>query len=243
MSPIQAVLRGVLIPPARSKPLAVVGASLTLTEAARRIARWGMDLGGKDWDCRFTRMDKLGWQILLPDPALSLRAMLLLQARLLAAPDRFGSRIAIGLGRVDYVGPKTLSSASGPAFDAAALGMKHLGKLSRVVVAGLDQPALPQAVLDLADQIARGWSMEQAEAMSMALSPDNPTLDTLSKRLGISKQAGSYRLTGAGLRPIRAALAGWERSIAGVSTAPSPGLRVHLPRTSASQLGIAPQSV
>lgn len=242
MSPIQAVLRGELIPPTRSKALAVVGASLTLTEAARRIARWGMDLGGKNWDCRFTRMDKLGWQILLPDPALSLRAMLLLQARLLAAPDRFGSRIVIGLGRVDYVGPKTLSSASGPAFDAASLAMERLGKLSRVAVAGLDEPALPQAVLDLADQIARGWSMEQAEAMSMALPPDNPTLDALSKRLGISKQAVGYRLTGAGLRPIRAALAGWERSITSSFPAHTSALNPHLPTTAASRLGIAPQS-
>lgn len=203
-----AVLRGELIPPAKAKALAVVGASLTLTEAARRIARWG-----KDWDCRFTRMDKLGWQILLPDPRQSLRAMLLLHARLLASPDRFGSRIAIGLGSVDYVGPKTLSSASGPAFDAAARALKGLGKLSRVAIAGPCDTTLPQAILDLADQIARGWSIEQAEAISLALPPDNPTLETLSKHLGISKQAVGYRLTGAGLRPIRAALAAWETGI------------------------------
>jgi hypothetical protein len=209
MSVTHAVLRGELIPPPKSKPLAVVGASLTLTEAARRISRWG-----KDWDCRFTRMDKLGWQILLPDPTHSLRAMLLLQARLLAAPDRFATRIAIGLGTVDYVGPKTLSSASGPAFDAAGRALKTMGKLSRAAIAGPADVTMPQAILDLAEQIARGWSTEQAEAMSLALPPDNPTLDTLSKHLGISKQAVGYRLTGAGLRPIRAALAAWEKGIA-----------------------------
>lgn len=209
MSSLHAVLRGELIPPAKSKALAVVGASLTLTEASRRIARWS-----DDWDCRFTRMDKLGWLILLPDPAHSLRAMLLLQARLLCAPDRFATRISIGLGAVDYVGPKTLSSASGAAFTAAADALNSLGKLSRVAIRGPADCTLPQAIMELADQIARGWSTEQAEAMSLALPPGNPTLDTLSKHLGISKQAVGYRLTGAGLRPIRAALAAWEKGMA-----------------------------
>ena len=209
MPPIYGVLRGEIAVPTKTGAAAVAGAILTLTDAAHRIAVWT-----PHWQCRFTMISRTGWQILLPGPALTLRAMLLVQARLAGSPDRLTCRMVIGLGGMDRFGDTSLTDAAGPALTAAEQALAHLDKSSWIAwadpVLWPEQNALPQAILTLADQIARNWSMQQAEAMALALPPDNPTLQTLSKRLGISKQAVSYRLTGAGLRAIRAALDGWE---------------------------------
>ena len=200
MSDSIAVLRGAVVPKIGTGAAAVAGAMLTLTDAARRIARWTPDR-----DCPFTRIGKTGWQITLPDPTLALRALLLMQARLLSTPDRMTSRMVIAVVRADHLDINGQS-------EVAEQAMARLGKLAFASFAGPAPAGLPQAVLDLADYIARTWTPEQAEAMALALPPDNPTLATLAARLGISKQAVSYRLTGAGLRAIRAALAGWEGS-------------------------------
>ncbi len=123
---------------------------------------------------------------------------------------QLASRIAIGLGAIDNYGSADLSDARGAAFTLSGQGLDGMGRQQRLVIAGSTTAPLLQAVLDLADEVARGWTREQAEAMALALPPDNPTLEVMAKQLGISKQAVNYRLAGAGLRAVRAALAGWE---------------------------------
>jgi len=206
MSELIAVLRGAVVPKTGSGAAAVAGAMLTLTDAARRIARWTPD--NTSPHIPFARIGKTGWQIALPDPALSLRALLLVQARLLSTPDRLPSRMVIAIAPADHLD----INGQSPMAERAMAGF---GKLDFAGFVGPEPAILPQAILDLADQIARNWTTEQAEAMAMALAPDSPTLATLSARLAISKQAVSYRLTGAGLRAIRAALAKWESSAPG----------------------------
>lgn len=205
MSAPLAVLRGAVVPKPATGAAGIAGAMLTLTDAARRVARWTADQ-----PCPFVRIGKTGWQITLPDPALSLRALLLVQARLLSTPDRLISRMVIGLGTADHL------DINGQ-LPAAEQAMAGLGKLDFMAFAG-PAPVLPGSILALADHVARNWTPEQAEAMALALPPDDPTLAIMAKRLNISKQAVSYRLTGAGLRAIRSALAGWEGAFAGAQT-------------------------
>jgi biotin operon repressor len=53
---------------------------------------------------------------------------------------------------------------------------------------------------------ALGWSREQAEAVAMALQPeDHPTQAQMAARLGISRQAVAARLQAAGFANIKAA--------------------------------------
>jgi hypothetical protein len=66
----------------------------------------------------------------------------------------------------------------------------------------------------LAERAGR-WSPQQAEAVALSLSDllESPTLETLSGTLGISSQAVSYRLQGAGWRELRAAVSAWEKTL------------------------------
>ncbi|MEI6097577.1 MAG: hypothetical protein WCS20_04595 [Alphaproteobacteria bacterium] len=213
MSDLISVLRGAIVPKTGSSAAALAGAMLTVTDAGRRIARWNPQHDSPLPPLTpFARIGKTGWQIGLPDPALSLRAFLLVQARLLSTTDRLTSRMVIAIGPADHLDINGQSPM-------AERAMAELGKLTFARFVGPEPAYLPQAILDLADQIARNWTQEQAEAMALALPPDTPTLAAMSAQLAISKQAVSYRLTGAGLRAIRAALAGWERSAPGFASA------------------------
>ena len=121
MPPIYGVLRGEIAVPTKTGAAAVAGAILTLTDAAHRIAVWT-----PHWQCRFTMISRTGWQILLPGPALTLRAMLLVQARLAGSPDRLTCRMVIGLGGMDRFGDTSLTDAAGPALTAALPGMPNM---------------------------------------------------------------------------------------------------------------------
>ena len=204
-----AVLTGDLINSTKAGAAALAGAMVTLTDCVRRIEDWTPGS-----DNRFTRSRGDGWQIVLGDPALALRAALLIQARLSAATERLTSRIAIGIGAADTLGSRDLSDASGSAFTLSGQGLDTMARQGRLAVTGVNAAPFLQAIADLADEIARRWSVEQAEAMALALPPDDPTLKTMALQLGISTQAVNYRLQGAGLRPIRAALRGWEAGFA-----------------------------
>ncbi len=181
-------------------------------QASMRVARSvGRDVGlwPSVQDTRFTRSRGDGWQMVLARPALSLRVALAMQARLRSWPGGLATRIAVGIGAVDGLGTRDLSDAGGAAFVASGQGLDRMGRGRMMVSCGTTTPAM-QAIIGLADEIARRWTREQAEAMTLALPPDDPTLETMATELQISRQAVNYRLTGAGLRAIRAALTGWE---------------------------------
>ncbi len=176
-----------------------------LAAAATEIAGWTPGA-----DARFTRFRGDGWQMHLADPGRALRAALRVIAALAAAPDGLATRAAIGVGGVDSLGTASLADADGPAFAASGRALDTMGRGRRLAVDGADVGEMHRALVDLLDERSARWTRPQAEAVALALDPDAPPARALAARLGITPQAISYRLTGAGLPAIRSALAAWE---------------------------------
>ena len=212
--PAAAVVTGDLIGSTRATPGALERAMEVLAAVAGEIAAWPPGA-----DTRFTRFRGDGWQILVADAALGLRAALLAIARLRAAGAGLATRAAIGIGRVDSIGTASLADARGPAFEASGRALDAMSRAHRLAIDGEGVAPLHHAVVDLLDERAGRWTPQQAEATALYLAPGNPTNAAIAPRLGISPQAVNYRLTGAGAPAARRALALWEEAWPGRETA------------------------
>ncbi len=209
---IAAVLTGDLIDSTAAGTEATDEAMAILADTAEDISGWP-DAG----PTRFTRYRGDGWQILVTPPKYALRATLVLTARLRAAATAPPTRIAIGVGPADSVGGNDLSDAHGPAFSSSGRALEDMLRGSRLNFGGKIGPKtsrLHGVIVDLLDERTGRWTPEQAEAAAFALHPDEPTQAEIAGRLGISSQAVSYRLSGAGVATIRRALHTWEAETA-----------------------------
>jgi hypothetical protein len=184
-----------------------------LSDTARSISAW------TGADTRFTRFRGDGWQMHVALPGLALRAALAAVARLRAADAGLATRAAIGIGQVDSMGSGDLADAHGPAFETSGHALDRMPRTRRLTIDGEGVTALHRIVVDLLDERSARWTREQAEAMALHLTPDNPTLTDIAPRLGISPQAVNYRLAGAGGTAIRHALRDWEAAFATPSAA------------------------
>jgi hypothetical protein len=120
----------------------------------------------------------------------------------------------VRIGGLDHPGTTSLADAHGSAFLASGRGLEQMRKLQRIAISGEGMTLLHQGYGELLAAMTRRWSSEQAEAMVQALHPDRHTLSDIASGLGITPQAVSYRLAGAGGNEIRAALAAWEQQAA-----------------------------
>ena len=197
-----AVLTGDLIA-STAAPDGGAAALTILADTAEEIAAW------TGQPTRFTRFRGDGWQMILAQPGLVLRAALLIAARL-AAARATPTRLAIGLGGIDHPGTADLSDARGAAFSASGRALDHLPRGRRWALAGGTD--WQSALLALAEWQATGWTQEQAQAMALALPPGAPRQADLAARLGITRQAFAARLSGAGL-------AAWEPALRAFETA------------------------
>jgi hypothetical protein len=177
----------------------LVGSTAATSEAVDRsmsmIERSGHEA---DTASRFSRHRGDGWQMLVPDPGCGLSLVIWISAQLRAA-NLLSSRMALGIGAGNRVGNDPLGSASGPAFTASGRALDNLHANRWFSVAGEGIDPVHQALFHIVEDLVRGWSHEQAEAMAMALSPDFKTQSAIAGQIGVSRQAVSYRLRGAGL--------------------------------------------
>jgi hypothetical protein len=203
-SPDTAILTGDLIGSTRLPAPEVDRALALLAASARDIAGWA---GG---ETRFTRFRGDGWQIRVTEPALALRAALVLLARMRAPDSPLASRVAIGIGPITSAGTRDLADGSGPAFTASGRTLDSLPKNGTLDIAGQGVGLLHSGFVNLLEAIMRRWTPEQAEAISLHLHPDDPILDEVAGRLGISIQAASLRIRGGSGPDLRLALKAWE---------------------------------
>lgn len=186
---------------------AAVDAAMTvLSGAAGRIAaEWLQE------PTFFTRYRGDGWQMYLAEPGLVLRACLYLTASLRASGAGLQTRISVGVGGVERIGPDGLAGASGEAFTLSGQGLDDMPKARRLAIAGRGHVTLWQeAIFDLVEWQAGRWSREQAEAVIHALDPREATQAEIAARLGITRQALQARLRGAGLAAMTGALLAFE---------------------------------
>ena len=148
--------------------------------------------------CLFTRFRGDGWQMALP-PVYALRAALGLRAAVIATGKGRDTRIGIGIGAGRIIAGD-LAGAEGPAFvqSGRALDLIKRGPL----MTAPNAPRALRACLPLADRIARGWTVKQAEIASVLLSPVPPTHTALAKQLGQSRQLIQKQAEAAGLAAL-----------------------------------------
>ena len=156
-------------------------------------------------DTRFTRHRGDGWQIVLTQPGLALRAMCYIAAHL-ASAGWLQSRMVIGLGTAGGLSGYSLAAASGTAFTASGRALDHVPKGRMLDLAGEGVDPLHVTLIAYIDSQIQGWSPEQAEAVAHMLTITPPPAQVVTAaKLGISRQAFAARLATAGFDMIDAA--------------------------------------
>lgn len=193
-----AVLVGDLIDSRRLTPGQLDQALSTLGAAAE-------DLGYTT----FTRFRGDGWQVLVPEPAKAVTAMVFMRARLKASGPSLDTRIGLGIGAVATTGTKDLSDATGEAFFLAGDALESADKV-HFVVAGKGMGDWQSTVVRLLDEIVSDWTSAQAEAFALYLSGTARHAD-IAQALNISRQAAQKRLAGAKYLSVEGALRVFEK--------------------------------
>jgi hypothetical protein len=162
----------------------------------------------------FVRYRGDGWQVLLIQPELALRFALIVTANLrsLGVPL---SRFSVGIDEVAMERAPSLAAETGNAFVISGEMLDEIPKRSVFVIASMTRKLneMTLAAARLADQVARGWTPQQATAMVLALAPTEPSGSSIAKSLGISPAAASYRLQGANWWAIKAVVAAFEHEL------------------------------
>lgn len=204
-----AVLTGDLVGSSRLGGASLDAAMAVLGEAAGAAAGWA----GDGAPARFTRFRGDGWQCLAPSPALALRMMLFLRARLRARGAEFDTRIAAGIGPGTLPATGDLSAGAGPAFETSGHGLDSLGRAARLGMDWPDGPAAPAvlaALVALCDEVSRRWTPRQARIFAARLVPDAPPQAEIGAEFGISQQMVAKHLRSGGDWALRRALAALE---------------------------------
>lgn len=116
-----------------------------------------------------------GWQILLTDPVFVLRAALYFRACLKSrSPSKkIDSRLAIGVGLIDYVPDNRVSAGDGEAFRISGKMLEQMNSprsgTMRFVMNSDDQGVLLDGIVRMAGAFADAWTARQSLAVTGAL--------------------------------------------------------------------------
>jgi len=173
--------------------------ALTVIEdAVDAITCWRNDLV-----TGFGRRGGDSWQCAIGAPVLGLRAALFIRAALRREGKTLSTPIAIAEGAGNLPADAATNSAHGPAFTASG---RLLEKISSHAQMAHDSGGPLAAATRLADHISQGWTVAQARATHVALTPDIGPRSEIAQRLGITRQAVNQSLWAAGFPAISEAL-------------------------------------
>ena len=164
------------------------------------------------------------WQLLVIDPAQSLRIGLFFRAFLRGKmkSKRVDTRISIGVGSIDIMPEESVSRGDGEAFRSSGEGLESLTRTHRMTI------SFPQSlisnnlqpldvILKLIDALARDWTEKQAHAVSGAL------LEYTQEKIArtwfekeISQQAVAQHLDRAGWNAIEIGLNHFANSLSSI---------------------------
>lgn len=153
-------------------------------------------------DIRFARFRGDGWQIFSSDPTSVFRLTVLVLANLQSRIDLPKTRISAATGSVAFLPETGLASASGQAFSMSGQALDTM--TTQRLVFQTDEHGWPwkHALFSYLEWQSGRWSPEQAEAVAIAFSQAPPRPRDVAEILGISRQAASARLQGAGFGPL-----------------------------------------
>ena len=218
---IYAVLTGDIVGSSKLKPAerkelhaALKDTSDKLTEYFRRLVPLQVDIFRGD-----------SWQLLVLDPAQSLRIGLFFRAFLRGKmkSKRVDTRISIGVGSIDIMPEESISSGDGEAFRSSGEALEALSRTHRMTISFPDQMISNShqsldVILKLIDALARNWTEKQAHAVSGALL--EYTQEKIAKtwfERGISQQAVAQHLDRAGWNAIEIGLNYFTNSLRGIT--------------------------
>lgn len=189
-------------------------------KAAKTIGEWkkGLVDGSPD----FHRGD--AWQLLLTDPAFSLRASIFIRASLLSMEmqteskrrRRADTRLAVGIGTVERVSTKRISDSVGEAFVLSGRTFDRLKTHCNMSISASDSLELDTEWLPvfwhLIDALVERWTLKQAEIICLAIAPQKPTQGEIGAKFKPPKdqQTISRSLSGAGWHAVLEALERFE---------------------------------
>jgi len=165
------------------------------------------------------------WQLLVIDPAQSLKIGLFFRAFLRGKmkSKRVDTRISIGVGPIDIMPEESISSGDGEAFRLSGEALESLSRTHRMTISFPEQmisnnhQAL-DVILKLIDAFARDWTEKQARAVSGAL------LEYTQEKIAgswfereISQQAVAQHLDRAGWNAIEIGLNYFANSLSGIT--------------------------
>ncbi len=153
-------------------------------------------------DVRFSRYRGDGWQVYSSDPDRVFRICVLILANLHSHPDLPRTRISAACGAVSSLPETGLASASGEAFTLSGRGLDAIKRRKLVYAQAEGQAVWKASLFRLLEWLAFRWSPEQAQAIAMCFRLDPPHPGKSTEELGISRQAFSARLDGAGYAPL-----------------------------------------
>jgi hypothetical protein len=171
-----AVLTGDLVGSTSHPANTVEAAMQAIRAAAAGIAGWQPRPATR----RFTRFRGDGWQILLAEPRLSLRAAVVVQGRLIALG--LESRISIGIGPAESLGTADLSDATGEAFERSGRGLDQMQDSARLAIDGAPVLEEDRMIADLLGERMGRWTAAQAEAAGDAACHSRPHPDPAGHR-------------------------------------------------------------
>jgi len=165
------------------------------------------------------------WQLLVIDPAQSLRIGLFFRAFLRGKmkSTRVDTRISIGVGSIDIMPEESISSGDGEAFRSSGEALESLSRTHRMTISfpqsliSNNHQAL-DVILKLIDALARDWTEKQAHAVSGAL------LEYTQEKIArtwfereISQQAVAQHLDRAGWNAVEIGLNYFTNSLSGIT--------------------------
>jgi hypothetical protein len=113
------------------------------------------------------------WQLLVSDTPRALRTALFLRAYLRASIEtvRTDTRIALGIGAVDFVPGNRVSKGDGAAYRTSGSRLERMNKANRMSFGfpGYELEEAMDILVRLTDVLAMNWSGRQARALTGAL--------------------------------------------------------------------------
>ncbi len=158
------------------------------------------------------------WQIILSKPAKVLRLALFYRAMLRAKMEshRFDTRMAIALGRVDFIPGNRVSEGHGEAYQLSGKALESMPKASNMsfVFPGMELEKALNVIIQLIDSISSRWSDRQALAVTGALRgwKQEKIAEKWWKKK-ISQQAVAQHLSRAGWYPVEKGILFFEQCL------------------------------
>ncbi len=208
MPKLYVAFTGDLVKSSRLSPNELTKARRAVTGAAGRLAKFDARLvRGKP---EFFRGD--AWQMLVTDPAQSLRAALYIRSCLIAG-RLCDTRIAMGFGTVKRVNAKRISLSTGEAFTRAGEVLDGMPAKARMDAAAPGEVGgWIRTVVRLCDVMVDEWTARQAEMVGVALMNPDATQNELASmvRPSVTQQTYARGVTGAGWEGLNRALAQFD---------------------------------